>query len=112
MPVTPSARKALRNAEAKRARNTETKAELKRTLKNATVENLNKVVSIVDKAAKREIIHPNKAARIKSALATRFGGAEVIAKIKHKVTTKKAAAKKTAANKKSAMAAKKTSTKK
>lgn len=68
MPVTDSARKALRNSEAKRAHNVEIKAELKRVLKNASIENLSAVVSFVDKAAKREIIHPNKAARIKSAL--------------------------------------------
>jgi small subunit ribosomal protein S20 len=68
MPVTESAKKALRNAEAKRARNTLIKAELKRVLKNANLENLSQVVSFVDKAAKRDIIHPNKAARIKSSL--------------------------------------------
>lgn len=101
MPVIASNRKALRSSEAKRARNSLAKAELKRTLKNATVENANQVVSVVDKAAKRNIIHPNKAARIKSALAKLFAaGGE-------KPAAKKAAAKK--ATKKATPKAKKSS---
>lgn len=101
MPVTASNRKALRNSLAKRARNSAAKAELKRTLKNATVENADKVVSTVDKAAKRNIIHPNKAARIKSALAKLFanGGVKPAAAKKAAKTTAKKATKKTTAKK-------------
>lgn len=96
MPVIASARKALRSSEAKRARNAVVKAELKRTLKNATVENIDKVVSIVDKAAKNDIIHPNKAARIKSGLAkfVAAGGEKATVKVKKKsAAAKKATAK-------------------
>ena len=99
MPVTESAKKALRNAEAKRARNTVAKAELKRALKNASTETMNKVVSLVDKAAKRDIIHPNKAARIKSALAKQLANGGVATKTVVKKSTKKAV-KKTTAKKK------------
>jgi small subunit ribosomal protein S20 len=101
MPVTPSNRKALRNSEAKRAHNSQAKAELKRTLKNATVENANHVVSVVDKAAKRNIIHANKAARIKSALAKLFaaGGVKPAAAKKAAKTTAKKATKKTTSKK-------------
>lgn len=68
MPVTPSAKKSLRNSEAKRDRNSVIKDQLKRILKGATAANLSEVFSFVDKAAKREIIHPNKAARLKARL--------------------------------------------
>lgn len=94
MPVTPSARKALRNAQAKRARNVETKLQLKRLLKNASVETLSKVVSFVDKAAKRDIIHPNKAARIKSQLSKLSAGtAPVKTATKRTSTAKRTAVK-------------------
>lgn len=102
MPVTPSARKALRNAEAKRQRNTLVKAELKRALKNATVENHAKVVSLIDKAAKRNLIHRNKAARLKSGLAKVSMG-----EVKLKKVTKRVSSAKKAATKAKAKAAKK-----
>lgn len=94
MPVTESAKKALRNAQAKEARNTEVAAQLKRLLKNASPENLNEVVSFVDKAAKRAIIHPNKAARIKSRL-SKIASGEVAPKAVKKTAAKKKVVKKT-----------------
>ncbi len=101
MPVIESAKKALRNAEAKAARNVEVKAELRRALKNASVETMSKVVSLVDKAAKRNIIHKNKAARIKSALAKMtVDGAPARTKKVVKKAAKKTTAKKTTAKKK------------
>lgn len=101
MPVTPSAAKALRNSEAKRARNSVVKAELKRQLKNVTAETLSKVVSLIDKNAKRNLIHENKAARLKAQLAKRFSGATAeSAPVKKKSTVaKKTSAKATAARK-------------
>lgn len=101
MPVTPSARKALRNAEAKQERNSLIKAELKRVLKNATAENVSQVVSFVDKAAKRMVIHPNKAARLKSQLSKLEAGEAV-----KKTVTKRASNAKKAATKAKAKAAK------
>lgn len=103
MPVTPSARKALRNAQAKQVRNASLKADLKRALKNATVETLSQVVSVVDKAAKREIIHPNKAARIKSQLSRLQAG-----EARTKVSTKRVSNAKRAATKAKAKAARTT----
>ncbi len=100
MPVTESAKKALRNAEAKHDRNSLVKADLRRALKNASLENLSKVVSLVDKAAKRAIIHPNKAARIKSRLSKLNADMPSVAAVKkaapkaRKAATKKRAAKK------------------
>jgi ribosomal protein S20 len=103
MPVTESAKKALRNAQAKEARNTEVEAQLKRVLKNAKAENLNEVVSFVDKAAKRHIIHPNKAARIKARLARIFtAGVTEMPKTVKKSAAKKGAAAKKAATKRAA----------
>lgn len=88
MPVTESAKKALRNARAKQVHNSALKSELKRVLKNATVENMNQVVSTVDKASKNNIIHPNKAARIKSRLSRVLAGTAP-EKVVKKVTSKK-----------------------
>lgn len=42
---------------------------LKAARKDATANNLSKVTSALDKAAKHNLIHPNKAARLKSRLA-------------------------------------------
>lgn len=103
MPVTPSARKALRNAQAKQVRNLETKLQLKRLLKNATAETLSQVVSFVDKAAKRNVIHENKAARIKSQLSKLASGEEV-----KKTVTKRTSTAKRAATKAKAKAARTT----
>lgn len=91
MPVTESAKKALRNARAKQGRNKVIEADLKRALKNATPENISQVVSTVDKAAKRDIIHPNKAARIKSRLAKLAAGTAPAKSVK-KATNKKTVA--------------------
>ncbi len=96
MPVTESAKKALRNAQAKQARNVQVEAELKRSLKNATQENASQVVSLIDKAAKRNLIHPNKAARLKSRLSKIEAGQERVKTVTRK-KSKKATAKATAA---------------
>ncbi len=104
MPVIESAKKALRSSEAKHERNLLVKAELRRALKNVTVESMSKVVSLVDKAAKRDIIHKNKAARIKSALSKITAEAPKVKKVtktaaKKKTQSKKTVAKKTVAKK-------------
>lgn len=93
MPVTPSARKALRSSIAKRAHNSLLKAELKRALKTVKPESLAKTISTIDKAAKRNIIHQNKAARIKAQLAKNLGNPTAKATPKRKTTAKKAATK-------------------
>ncbi len=68
MPVTASVRKALRASLAKRQQNLIIKADLRRAIKNVTTETLSAVVAVIDKAAKRDVIHKNKASRLKSNL--------------------------------------------
>jgi len=72
MPITSSAKKALRQAESRRGHNREWKNKLKDAIKTATSEKTAASVSvaykIADKSAKKGIIKPNKAARIKSNL--------------------------------------------
>ncbi|OIN94903.1 hypothetical protein AUJ38_01395 [bacterium CG1_02_42_9] len=77
MPVTKTARRALRKSIKQAEFNQKVRRNLKRLIKQnsiATSETdkpslLTKTVKAIDKAAKRRIIHPNKAARIKSRLA-------------------------------------------
>jgi len=73
MPVTSSAKKALRVSRKKYAANLEFRERLKDAIKKVTEKNINETISIVDKAAKNNIIHKNKAARIKSSLAKKIG---------------------------------------
>lgn len=72
MPVIRSAQKKLRADKIKEKRNNNLRNLLKKTLKlarkNPTPANLSKATKILDKLAKRKIIHKNKAARIKSTL--------------------------------------------
>ena len=92
MPVTKSAKKALRQSRKRALINRRIKEAAKRTIrafkKNPTLENLRKVYSVVDKAAKKNVFHKNKAARLKSRL-SRLLKKEKTAK------TKKSSSKKT-----------------
>jgi len=96
MPILKASKKALRNSRAKQSRNAIQMKRLKTSLKKAEAKSVNSTMSLVDKAAKTGLIHPNKAARLKSRLAKKIG------------STPKAEAKKTVAPVKSA----KTGTKK
>lgn len=98
MPISKSAKKALRVARTKTSTNRYRKELLKAALKKADVSS----VSLIDKAAKWGIIHPNKASRLKSNLAKKLGSAPAAAK----------AAKATPAVKPKAKATKKASSKK
>ncbi len=73
MPVTKQARKKLRKDIRRERKNLELKSKLKKTLKNSrkspTVKKLSVAAKIIDKAAKKNVIHKNKAARLKSRLA-------------------------------------------
>ncbi len=73
MPITKSAKKSLRSSRAKQARNQSLKKTLEINLKKVTKETTSKVVSLVDKASKRGLIHKNKASRVKSQLSRKFG---------------------------------------
>lgn len=90
MPLLKSAKKALRSSEKKRAKNEKQKAELKSAIKKTTTQNLSKTISLIDKAVKNNLIHRNKAARMKSKLTKK------VAKGKELKPAKKESTKKTA----------------
>lgn len=100
MPISASAKKALRVSLRRGQENRSTKARVKHSIKKATLETLGHSYSLIDKAAKNHIIHPNKAARLKSRLAKKMAQpveATVPAPVKvaKKTTTRKKTAKKT-----------------
>ena len=72
MPIIASARKKMRQDKKRRITNLKTLAELKKALKKAqkkpSAENIKLAISIIDRAAKKKVIHGNKAARLKSRL--------------------------------------------
>jgi len=73
MPITKSAHKALRQSKRKAIVNRRVKNAVKQAIrlfkKSPTLANLKKLYSVLDKAAKKNIFHKNKAARLKSRLA-------------------------------------------
>lgn len=73
MPVTVSAKKALRRDRRRTMVNRRIRHRLKKALKDArenpTKKLLSQAASILDRAAKKKVIHFNKAARLKSRLA-------------------------------------------
>lgn len=110
MPVIKSAKKKLRQdkkATLERAKFEETmKDAVKKAVASTTVKTVTEAVSFLDKAAKKHIMHANKAARIKSRLAHLLnpkGAEKKVAKTESKPTAAKKTVKKPA---------KKTSTKK
>lgn len=80
MPLTKSAKKKLRQDKKRLKQNRSKKDYLKETLKkarsNPSIENVRVAVKATDKAAKKQIIHKNKAARIKSSLSKLIAGKE------------------------------------
>lgn len=68
MPLIKSAKKAMRQNTKRRAANLKAKENLKKKLKKPP-KNISELVSVIDKAAKRGIIHKNKAGRLKARLA-------------------------------------------
>jgi len=99
MPVTKSAKKALRQSRKRALINRRIKEAAKMAIrvfrKNPTSENLKKVYSVVDKAAKRNVFHKNKATRLKSRLSRLLKKEEATKtkKSSSKKTSKKAAQK-------------------
>lgn len=73
MPVTKQAKKKLRKDRKREIKNRVLKAGFKKIIKNTrkspTVKKLSQAAKVIDKAAKKGIVHKNKAARIKSRLA-------------------------------------------
>ncbi len=72
MPVTKTAKRALRSSKKKREANVIYLAKLEIALraakKSKSSEKINAAISLADRAAKKHMVHPNKAARIKSTL--------------------------------------------
>lgn len=72
MPVIKSAGKKLRSDLKKKRLNDAFRDSLKRAIKtarkNPTAANLSKAVKVLDKLAKKNLVHKNKAGRIKSSL--------------------------------------------
>lgn len=111
MPVTKSARKALRVATRRHGENLRQRSQYKKAVKavRQAVETstgklgefFSKAQSALDKAAKHNTIHPNKAARLKSRLSKLMAkGPEESVTTAKKTTTTKTTAKKTTAKKK------------
>lgn len=104
MPVIKSAIKKLKQSLKHRAHNRSVKSGVKELVdkfkKSPTAEGYSKAVSALDKAAKNNIIHPNKAARLKSRLAKRLSKSgtksetKVEKKIEKKAVVKKSPTKK------------------
>lgn len=92
MPVIKSAIKKLRKDRALELRNDEFRAQLKDTLRKvrkntSDLSVLQEAYSVVDKAAKKNLIHKNKAARMKAQIAKTIRPAKV-SKTKSTTTSK------------------------
>jgi small subunit ribosomal protein S20 len=107
MPIIKSAKKRVKVSKKAAIRNSKTKRGLKSALKSfgktTTAKSLKEAQSSIDEAAKKRVIHKNKAARLKSRAAKKAKASGV------KIT--KTAAKKAAPAKKPANKAKKTTKK-
>lgn len=72
MPLLQNAKKAARSSEKKRSYNQRVRSQMKTAIdavkKSPTLQTVNQAFSSIDKAVKRNIIHSNKAGRIKSQL--------------------------------------------
>ena len=72
MPVTKTAKRALRSSKKKQKINTKTTSSLsvatRSAIKSGQKKQIQKAISLVDRAAKKKVIHANKASRIKSRL--------------------------------------------
>lgn len=92
MPVTKTAKRALRGSRAKEVVNKLIISKLETAVRQArntkSVEKIHKAISLADRAAKKKVIHKNKAARIKSQLS------KLIVKTAPKTAKKKVAGKK------------------
>ena len=73
MPILKSAKKSLRVSKRKNIVNRKVKSQVKtaidQVIKDPNQENLSKASSKIDRAVKKNLIHKNKAARVKSRLA-------------------------------------------
>jgi small subunit ribosomal protein S20 len=117
MPVLKHAKKKLRQDKVRTAKNKKQKEQykdlIKAARKNANAATVSTAFKGIDKAAKNNIIHKNKAARLKSALSKLLAGGKPASapkteKAAVKPAAKKVATKKTAAGKAKSSAKKST----
>lgn len=106
MPIIKSAKKRVRVAKKATIRNAKTKRAMKSALKTfartPSAQNLNAAMSEIDRAAKKNVIHKNKAARAKRQLAASAKSAKVKPAASAKQTASKPATEKKPVAKKSA----------
>lgn len=102
MPISSSAKKALRVSRTKTQVNRRRKEILKTALKSVSAESLSKAFSAIDKAAKWGIIEKNKANRLKARFGKQFDSAKKADAEKPAKATKKPAVKKTGSKKSTA----------
>lgn len=69
MPIIKSAKKALRQNSSRRSRNLSRLKAMKQAIRNISRDTLPKAYALIDKAVKNNLIHKNKAARLKSKVA-------------------------------------------
>ena len=106
MPIIASAKKRVRTARKATVRNSKTKRSLKGALKvfdkRPSGKSISDAQSQIDRAAKKGVIHKNKAARLKSQAAkkAKAAGVKSTKAIKKAAPAKKATAKKSTAKKK------------
>jgi small subunit ribosomal protein S20 len=78
MPLLKNAKKALRASKRKAERNRVVKSRMKTMMDKAkkavSLETVSHAFSAIDRAARKHMIHPNKAARLKSQLSKRLAG--------------------------------------
>jgi small subunit ribosomal protein S20 len=114
MPIIANAKKALRQSKVKAARNQVVRAKVRNLVKkadnNADAAVVSQLYSVVDRAAKKNILHKNKAARLKAraAKAAKNAATSTPATTKTVAKSKKAAKKKPTKVKKTAAKSKKT----
>lgn len=86
MPVTKTAKRALRSSKKKESVNkliiSKLEASIRTAVKGRKVDLINAAISLADRAAKKKVIHKNKAARIKSQLSKVLPKTAKAAKVK------------------------------
>jgi len=82
MPLLKASKKALRNARRKEIRNALQTRHLEEAVRRVNDKSINAVNSLIDKAAKNHLIHPHKAARLKSRIAKKIGITSQRSKVK------------------------------
>lgn len=91
MPVTKTAKRALRSSKKKEAANSKTLADLEIAIRQAekkkSAKAVNNAISMIDRAAKKNVLHKNKASRMKSQM-TKLAPKKSVSSSKKKASKK------------------------